>query len=122
MSSCFICNIANTIGQILLNLLMLCDHIGNTLTLGDPNETMSARAGRARAAGRVWAKWFCTFLTGCAKLVTLGRYSQDHCTASMDGRIKPLGREIWSWARSSINVPAMSEVRIWQEEDNTTLT
>jgi hypothetical protein len=36
------------VGQVVANLAILLDHVGNTLLLGDPNETISRRTARAR--------------------------------------------------------------------------
>ena len=82
------------LGQFLLNILNLLDHAGNTLLLGDSDETMSARAARARNAGVKWAKWFCAFLTWGQIVVTFGKITRDHASYALDKSIKPNCREI----------------------------
>jgi hypothetical protein len=51
--------------RFLLNLLLLVDESGNTLTGGSPNETISERAAKARNAGRKWGCVLCRFLDWC---------------------------------------------------------
>jgi hypothetical protein len=80
------------VGQYFLNLI---DHITNTIILGDPNETVSARTARARLAGQKWAIYFCNFLTFGAKVVTLGEVTRDHCQYALDKSVLPNSREIF---------------------------
>ena len=96
------CALCRYISQYALNWLNLVDHLGNTLLLGDPNETISARAARARKAGRVWAKYACMVLTGAARIVTLGKVTRDHCDYALDPTVLPNTREIWDWDRGVI--------------------
>ena len=66
--------------QYLLNWLLWLDEGGNTLTGGDPGETISSRAAKARAEGRRWGCVLCRFLDWVQK---------DHCATSLnadDGR------------------------------------
>jgi len=48
--------------RFLLNLLIILDELGNTLTLGSPEETISSRAAKARNAGKRWGCVLCRFL------------------------------------------------------------
>jgi hypothetical protein len=50
------------VGRYFLNWLILLDQAGNTLAGGSPNETISERAAKARAAGREWGCLLCRFL------------------------------------------------------------
>lgn len=88
------CTPCRLVGQYVLNWLNLLDHAGNTLLLGDANETMSARSARARDAGRRWAAWFCAALTVGQIIVTFGRIRRDHCAYALDASVIPNSREI----------------------------
>lgn len=57
-----------------MNLLVMLDEIGNTLTGGSPNETISSRAGKGRQEG----KWFWTILANL-----LDRIQAGHCERAM---------------------------------------
>lgn len=61
--------------RYLLNLLILLDEIGNTLTGGDPGETISSRAGKAMQAGKRW---------GCVLCKVLDLFQRDHCMLSIN--------------------------------------
>lgn len=61
--------------QYLLNLLILIDETGNTLTGGDPGETISSRAGKAMVAGKRWGCVLCRFLD---------LFQKDHCLLSVN--------------------------------------
>jgi len=45
--------------KYLWNLLIAVDQFANTVTLGDPDETISSRAGKAKAEGKRWARVLC---------------------------------------------------------------
>ena len=93
----FVARLGIIIGQWALNGLNLIDHIGNWLLLGDPNETMSGRAARARQAGSKAAAVLCSVLTWFAKIISLGNTKTDHCTYALDPNVIPNAREIWDW-------------------------
>ena len=59
----------------LFNILIGIDQLGNTLAGGDPDETISSRAGKAKKKGRVWAKVLC---------VALDWVDPGHCDDSVD--------------------------------------
>jgi len=101
--SCVVCKY---VGQYFLNFLNLLDHTGNFFLLGDPNETISARTARARAAGQIWAKYFCKFLSFGAELVSFGSFTGDHCDYALNDKILPNSREIWDWNTNTIIDPA----------------
>ena len=86
--------IVRLFGQYLINWLNLLDHAGNTLLLGDADETISARVARARRAGIKWAVSFCNFLTTCQRIVTFGHMGLNHCDYALDKAQKPNSREI----------------------------
>jgi hypothetical protein len=80
--------------QYALNWINLADHALNTLLLGDPYETLSARTGRAVRAGVAWAVKFDVLLTYGQEIVTLGKDTEDHCEYALDPKIRPNCREI----------------------------
>ncbi|MDE3023220.1 MAG: hypothetical protein KGI54_15455 [Pseudomonadota bacterium] len=56
-----------------LNLLVSIDCLGNALTGGDPNETISSRAGKAMQEGDKWGCILCYILQH--SLI----FAKDHC-------------------------------------------
>lgn len=62
-------------GRYLLNFLILLDEFGNTLTGGDPGETISSRAGKAMLEGKRW---------GCVLCKFLNLFQNDHCLKSIN--------------------------------------
>ena len=59
----------------LFNILIGIDQLGNTLAGGDPDETISSRAGKAKKEGKTWAKVLC---------VALDWVDPGHCDDSVD--------------------------------------
>lgn len=57
------------------NVLIAIDQLGNALTLGDPDETISSRAAKAQAKGRRW---------GCILCRALNLIQRDHCQRSLE--------------------------------------
>ncbi|MGF6781127.1 hypothetical protein [Paraburkholderia sp. GAS334] len=57
------------------------DCLGNALTGGDPRETISSRAGKARLEGKEWGCALCALL-GWAASIIAGKPT-DHCTLSV---------------------------------------
>jgi hypothetical protein len=64
-----------------LNVAISLDEFGNAITGGDPEETISSRAAKARNAGRVWGCVLCKFLGYVATKIA-GKPT-DHCTLSL---------------------------------------
>jgi hypothetical protein len=62
------------ITQYLINLLLILDEFGNTLTLGSPDETISSRSAKARNKGKVW---------GCVMCKFLNIFQKDHCDKAL---------------------------------------
>lgn len=60
----------------LKNIIIWLDQGLNTLLMGDPDETLSRRAGRARNAGRKW---------GCLLCKVLDWIDPRHCGKSIEG-------------------------------------
>lgn len=63
------------IGRYLLNLLISIDQLGNTIIGGDPDETLSSRAGKAYHNGVKWPKKFVN---------SLFFWQKDHCEDSIE--------------------------------------
>ncbi len=62
-------------GKWFWNVLIALDRFGNALFLGDPEETISSRAGKARNADKFWGKALCPVLDWV---------DPDHCVTSID--------------------------------------
>lgn len=58
------------------NVLLALDQLLNALLSGDPDETLSSRAGRARDRGERW---------GCILCGLLDRLDRRHCAKSNEG-------------------------------------
>lgn len=61
--------------RYLVNLLIALDQFGNALFAGDPDETISSRAGKAARRGRRW---------GCVLCRVLDVFERDHCEKSIE--------------------------------------
>lgn len=58
------------------NVFIGISQFGNTLFMaGDPDETISSRAGKARAKGRIW---------GCVLCKLLDALDKDHCRKAVE--------------------------------------
>lgn len=62
--------------RYLFNLLIAIDQLANTLLLGDPDETISSRAGKYAARGRGWIP--------CQLCKLLNWIEKDHCIKSIE--------------------------------------
>ena len=63
------------LGKWFWNILIALDRFGNALTGGDPEETISSRAGKARNEDKLWGKMLCPVLDWI---------DPDHCATSID--------------------------------------
>lgn len=83
--------------QYYFNQLLGIDQYANILLLGDPDETISGRLGRALKSGR--PKWFVKPL---AKLVDWGAKAlagqSNHCLDSVESE-EVYQYELWSWIK-----------------------
>ena len=61
--------------QYVLNVLVGLDQFTNALIGGDPQETISSRAGKGQKEGKRWACLLCRFLDYLQK---------DHCARSIE--------------------------------------
>lgn len=57
------------------NLLIALDQFGNALAAGDPDETISSRAGKGKAEGKRWACLLCRLLD---------QIQRGHCDKSIE--------------------------------------
>jgi len=60
------------------NLLIALDQLANTLTGGDPDETISSRTGKYVVRGRGW------FPCQLCKLLDFAFRQKDHCKNSIE--------------------------------------
>ena len=63
------------LGKWIWNILIAIDQLGNALFAGDPQETISSRAGKARNADKVWGKALCPVLDWL---------DPEHCISSIN--------------------------------------
>ena len=61
--------------KYLWNILISLDQFINVLLLGDPDETISSRAGKAMQEGKRW---------GCVLCRVLDVFQKDHCLKSLE--------------------------------------
>ncbi|MDR5883617.1 hypothetical protein [Caballeronia sp. LZ032] len=59
----------------LRNVLVALDQLANAIALGDPDETISSRAGKAMQEGKRW---------GCVLCRCLDLLQKDHCLKSIE--------------------------------------
>ena len=74
------------LGRYLLNVLIVIDEVGSTLTGGDPHETISSRLGKAHLGeyGKTW-KVLTAPLFYAVDWVALTFFGQkDHCVSAID--------------------------------------
>ena len=61
--------------QYFWNILIAIDQLGNAVIGGDPDETISSRAGKDKKKGRKWAIYLCW---------VLNKIDTDHCKESIE--------------------------------------
>jgi hypothetical protein len=85
------------IKQMGFNMLISIDQFGNVVLLGDPDETISSRCGRAHNSGR--AIWFARVMRRFVdKLFHVLLGEKNHCVNAVEGyKIYP--KEIWRWSK-----------------------
>lgn len=94
------CSTCGVVRQLALNAAVWFDKTLNLLLLGTPNETVSIRLERARAAGESWAVSACAVLTWIG--ARLGS-KVDHCTWAADTSSGSIAAEVWHWSLPSGN-------------------
>lgn len=84
--------------RYLFNILLGIDQFANVILLGDPDETISGRLGRAHLSGK--PKWFVPpfkkFVDWGAKVLD---GQQNHCVDSVEAEDQQFSKELWSWQR-----------------------
>jgi hypothetical protein len=84
--------------QYAYNLLLGLDQMVNVVLLGDPDESLSGRTGRAMMSGQ--AKWFVSPLSrGLDILAILLTGERDHCRNAVEPEERPKEKELWSWIK-----------------------
>lgn len=85
-------------GRYIFNLLLGLDQFINVILLGDPDESISGRLGRAQASGR--PKWF---VPGAKNLVDWGAKviagQHNHCLESIEAEDQVFSKELWTWIK-----------------------
>lgn len=61
--------------QYVKNLLIAVDQLANAVAFGDPDETISSRAAKAKKAGELW---------GCYLCRVLHVFEKNHCEKSVE--------------------------------------
>lgn len=51
-----------TLRKWIFNVLIGIDQLGNAITGGDPDETISSRAAKGQFKGKWWGRWLCKAL------------------------------------------------------------
>lgn len=85
-------------GQYVFNLLLGLDQFINVVLLGDPDESISGRLGRAHLSGHPKL-----FVEPLRKLVDYGAKGlagqHDHCVNSVESEDQIYSKELWSWIK-----------------------
>ena len=94
--ACPVCDKAWEIAvQIVKNAALALDRFGNALLLGDPNETISQRLGRAELKGNMAVR---VIAMGICKVLGVITREPQHCQWANDPTRPSIGREIWHWS------------------------
>jgi hypothetical protein len=87
------------LSKYLYNLALAFDQFVNALLLGDPDESISGRTGRAIASGR--AKWWVKPLATHIDWMFCYIFGEkNHVANAIEPEEKPLERELWSWIKT----------------------
>jgi hypothetical protein len=87
------------IGKYLFNILLSLDQFLNVLLLGDVDETISGRTGRAMASGH--PKWFVPPFAKALDWVFFKWFKDDNHSYESIEFEENFRREIWSWIKRS---------------------
>jgi hypothetical protein len=81
--------------QYIFNHALAFDQWVNVLLLGDPDDSISGRCGRAMASGK--PKWFVRILAPVVDFIFLKLFGQvDHCKNSQEPEDQ-MTYELWKW-------------------------
>ena len=90
------------------NVFLGLDQMTNVILLGDPDESISGRIGRAMASGR--PKWFVPTIQRSLDWFALKVFKQpNHCSWSIEDKDLPLDKQLWDWQKP-INVDHFTDV------------
>ena len=90
------------VAQVGINAAVLADLTLNTVLLGSPKQTVSARTALACNAGSAAACGFCRVLTYGQVVVTFGSVTRDHCALTLDPATETTARAVWDWIGNRI--------------------
>jgi hypothetical protein len=79
------------------NFFLGLDQFLNAILLGDPDESVSGRTGRAYLSGK--GKWWVPALRRHLNWVFKHFGDYPHCENSVEPEERPLEKEIWSWIK-----------------------
>lgn len=86
----------NPVIQYVYNLFLGYDQFFNVVLLGDPDESISGRLGRAIKSGR--PKWWVIPCQKALDFVVLKLVGQEnHCYNSIEPEENPMSDELWHW-------------------------
>jgi hypothetical protein len=84
--------------QYIYNLGLGIDQFINVLLLGDPDESLSGRTGRAMLSGT--PVFFVPFLWRFIDFVALVLAGElNHCINAVENEERPHEKELWSWIK-----------------------
>ena len=85
--------------KYLFNIGLALDQFANTVLLGDPDESLSGRCGRAMMSGRpkFWVPYLASIIDWT---VLLFKAEYNHCMNSVEAEETPKEKEIWSWVKA----------------------
>lgn len=85
--------------QYIYNLGLGLDQFVNVLLLGDPDESLSGRLGRAMLSNRpkFWVPW-CASSLDWLVLILFGE--KHHCRNAVEPEERPMDKELWSWIKA----------------------
>lgn len=90
--------VRDSIGKYLFNLALALDQFLNVILLGDPDDTISSRLGRANRTGR--PKWFVKPMTLALDFMMEKLTGEiNHCDNSVETE-EVLEKELWSWIKN----------------------
>lgn len=84
--------------QYAYNIGLGIDQFANVILLGDPDESLSGRLGRASFSGR--GKWFVEPLRKLNDALWFAiRGETNHCFKAVEPEERPHEKELWSWIK-----------------------
>ena len=85
------------VGKYLFNLLLSLDQLLNVILLGDPDDSLSGRCGRAVLSGR--PKFWVTPLMHVMDFLFLTLAGEEnHCLSSVEPE-ELMKKELWRWSK-----------------------